>query len=467
MQSLNKTMLLVVVSQLIIFGLYPFMDTTEARYADIARRMLENKDWITPWFEENIPFWGKPPLSFWLTLSGFNLFGVNEFGGRFFYWTTSIAVLYLLSKTARLCDKNLALTSPAILLSCLLFYIASSAVMTDMPLLLGATLALYAQISAIISDHSKSFNSIFLGLGIAVGMLAKGPISLILFLIPFLIWIVFGGHFYIWRNRFNFLSVFVIAFGLSIPWYLIAEFKTPGFFEYFFIGEHWNRYLIPGWKGDLYGSAHDYPMGSIWLFFLLAIMPWTLILPLAIFVTKNQNTESSKTMTHVRFLLWVWTMIPLVFFTFSGNVLWTYVLPALPATAILIASYLQTRYSLTAAEKLIQCSLLMVVGIKLLFLAYLYSDYRIDNKTTKYLIEKIKNKNIPLNQVYFLDKVPFSAKFYSGGQVKLFDYNRPPTKGYQTFYLVLATNKPKSLDVDLCEKQLLQTHGYRILYCRN
>ncbi len=46
-------------------GLYPLMDTSEARYAEMARKMLVLGNWVTPLFELDVPFWGKPPLSFW------------------------------------------------------------------------------------------------------------------------------------------------------------------------------------------------------------------------------------------------------------------------------------------------------------------------------------------------------------------------------------------------------------------
>lgn len=75
-------------------GLYPLMDTTEARYADIARRMVELNDWITPWFDHEQAFWGKPILSFWLTVVGFKVFGFNEFGARFFLLGKELAGPY-------------------------------------------------------------------------------------------------------------------------------------------------------------------------------------------------------------------------------------------------------------------------------------------------------------------------------------------------------------------------------------
>lgn len=50
-------------------GAYPLMDTTEARYAEMSRKMLETNQWLVPQFDYGIPFWGKPPLSFGQALS--------------------------------------------------------------------------------------------------------------------------------------------------------------------------------------------------------------------------------------------------------------------------------------------------------------------------------------------------------------------------------------------------------------
>ena len=57
----------VLVLRLISLPLYPLTDTTEARYALVARLMADSGDWITPWFAPGVPFWGKPPLLFWVT----------------------------------------------------------------------------------------------------------------------------------------------------------------------------------------------------------------------------------------------------------------------------------------------------------------------------------------------------------------------------------------------------------------
>ncbi|KXS52439.1 MAG: glycosyl transferase family protein, partial [Marinobacter sp. T13-3] len=91
----------VLVVRLGLTALLPFADTTEPRYAEIARIMAETGDWITPWFDYGTPFWGKPPLSFWTQALSFQLFGVNEFAGRLPSWLANVGIVYLVYATTR------------------------------------------------------------------------------------------------------------------------------------------------------------------------------------------------------------------------------------------------------------------------------------------------------------------------------------------------------------------------------
>ena len=60
----------------------PIMEFSEARYAEIARKLLFEPNWITLWYTELMPFWGKPPLAFWATAWSFELFGVGALSAR-------------------------------------------------------------------------------------------------------------------------------------------------------------------------------------------------------------------------------------------------------------------------------------------------------------------------------------------------------------------------------------------------
>jgi 4-amino-4-deoxy-L-arabinose transferase-like glycosyltransferase len=66
--------------RLATLGAYPLMDSTESRYAEIARKMLETGDWLLPQFDYGVPFWGKPPASTWLEAASMAALGVNGRG---------------------------------------------------------------------------------------------------------------------------------------------------------------------------------------------------------------------------------------------------------------------------------------------------------------------------------------------------------------------------------------------------
>ena len=96
MRNLFFMLSTIMLARLFLAWLIPYADTTEARYAEIARLMVQTGDWITPWFDEGVPFWGKPPLSFWLQALSFKLFGISEFAGRFPAWLASLGIITII-----------------------------------------------------------------------------------------------------------------------------------------------------------------------------------------------------------------------------------------------------------------------------------------------------------------------------------------------------------------------------------
>src|SRR5690606_1455560 len=82
-KSISAMLTGVLVLLLISMAIIPFYDTSEPRYAYIARVMVESGDWVTPWYSPGVPFWGKPPLSFWSQALSMKAFGFTEFAARF------------------------------------------------------------------------------------------------------------------------------------------------------------------------------------------------------------------------------------------------------------------------------------------------------------------------------------------------------------------------------------------------
>ncbi|OYV04548.1 MAG: dolichyl-phosphate-mannose--protein mannosyltransferase, partial [Verrucomicrobiales bacterium VVV1] len=130
---------ILLVCRLVLLIAAPHTDPSEARYAEISRKMVETKDWITPQFDYGVPFWAKPPLSMWMSAAGMELFGVDEFGSRIFIFLASLVILWMVNRAGRSEEGgNTGLTAAVVLMAMPLFFLCSAAVMTDLALVLGA-----------------------------------------------------------------------------------------------------------------------------------------------------------------------------------------------------------------------------------------------------------------------------------------------------------------------------------------
>lgn len=408
--------------RLLSLGLYPLMDNTEARYAEIARVMLSLGDWITPWYDTGVPFWGKPPLSFWTTGFSFGVLGVTEFAARLPHFLAALGVGWLVWGWARQRSKQEALAAVALLAGCSLMLVSAGAVMTDMTLLVGILLSMRGFWRGLHGDASQRRRERWLFfLGLAVGLLAKGPLVLVLAGLPLGLWTLFNRQLgRVWRDL-PWLRGGLAVLLLVGPWYTAAELRTPGFLDYFLLGEHWHRFVTPGWTGDRYGVAHSAPWGSIWVYAGVAMLPWSLLLPLAWWrwrtagVAAPSRQSSDKPLQHYLIL---WSLAPAVFFTFAGNILWTYVLPALPPLALLGAEWLTRHADRQRVNRLLTRGLMLSTVLFAGFVASLNLKQTEDWHTTQQLVAHYAALNTRHSALIFYPARPYSAAFYSRGKAE-------------------------------------------------
>lgn len=417
--------------RLLSLGLYPLMDNTEARYAEIARVMLSLGDWITPWYVSHVPFWGKPPLSFWSTALSFGVFGVTEFAARLPHFLAALLVGWLVWGWAVQRSRQQALAAVALLAGCSLMLISAGAVMTDMTLVVGTTLTMRGFWLGLHGDDAQRQREGWLFfLGLAVGLLAKGPLVLVLAGLPLGLWTLRNRQLgRVWRDL-PWLRGSLAVLLLVGPWYAAAEMRTPGFLDYFLLGEHWHRFVTPGWTGDRYGMAHSAPWGSIWLYAGVAVLPWSLLLPLAwwrwrkaaltnraVRATRAAPTipASDKPLQRYWFL---WGLTPAVFFTFAGNILWTYVLPALPPLALLGANWLSRQPDVRFVNRWLTGGLITSALLFTGFVGGLNLQRTEDWHTTQHLIAHYAELNTRGSALVFYPERPYSAAFYSRGRAE-------------------------------------------------
>ncbi|CEG58501.1 ArnT family glycosyltransferase [Legionella fallonii] len=397
----------------------PLNDTTEARYGEIARKMLETGNWVNLLHDYGIPFWAKPPLSTWFSAVSMNLFGISEWAVRLPSLLLSIGILGLIWDLAKKhSGLEVALVSILVLSGMLFFFLEAGTVMTDPSLTFCCTLALVAFWHAMVTKSKLWSYGFFIGLGL--GLLAKGPLVLILVGTPIFFWVLLRKQ---WRNLWNnlpWIKGTLLLFAIALPWYILAELRTPGFLNYFIVGEHFNRFLVPGWTGDKYGAAHHAPKGIIWIFAIAGIFPWNLVVgKWLISHAKNLPVLFRDEDGWLSYLV-LCALTPLVFFTFSSNIIYPYVFPSLPAFALLFAEiWKRSNQLLINSQWIIRFSaingVLFLIGT-LLFM--LKPDWIA--KTQKPVINAwIKQHPTPgSNLVYWGDRTEFSAQFYSAGKVK-------------------------------------------------
>lgn len=406
----------VMAARLASLGLYPLSDTTEARYAEIARRMLETGDWVTPWYADGVPFWGKPPLSIWLTAASMGIFGVNEWAARLPHFLAGVWVSWSIWNWMRPTSPRRALLAVAWLWGTALFLVAAGAVMTDMAMLVGVVMAMKGFWRGVRGGRSW-FDRYGLFVGLAIGLLAKGPIALVLISLPIGLWVLSAGWGRRAWTRLPWISGALLASAIALPWYLLAEAKTPGFLDYFLVGEHFSRFVQAGWAGDRYGNAQVRAPGTIWLFALVACLPWAVLLPAMALACRGESSRVGPFFPPgwSRYL-WLWALAPCVFFTLSRNILWTYALPSLVPLSMLAASWLVRTRNLERAYKFAALGPVLTALVLGAGLVVAYQSQSL--ASAKGLAAAMSARSLPFEDLVVVGRHPYSARFYTAGRAR-------------------------------------------------
>ena len=313
-------------------------DPTESRYAVVAQEMVQSGNWLTPMLpmpEGVVPYLGKPPLHFWVTALVYKFFGVDEWTSRL---PSLIATILLLAATfsfttARF-GRTTGLIASLIFLSSGMVYVVSGASITDVTLTLMicvSTILLYR----FITEESASRKLIYLSAVFAgLGFLVKGPISLVLIGLPFLLLSLIRRDFS-WMKKIPWILCILIFAGVILPWFIMSEIKNPGFTQYFIWNENIARYLFKDY-GDRYGSGHVRAFGMSWAYLALGYLPWTVVLPFILIRMGGARLRSLfATEPDLPFLA-CWSVAAPLFFTFVHQLHPIYVLPAMVPLSILL-----------------------------------------------------------------------------------------------------------------------------------
>lgn len=320
-------------------GQFGLIGADEPRYAQVAREMLERRDWITPvlgghaWLE-------KPPLYYWQAMLAYSLFGVSDVAARIPSACDAtllvIAVYVFFRKFRRGVEADAALITA----SCAGVIGYARAASMDMPL--AATFSVGMLSWWAWRESGKRIYLALFYVCMALGMLAKGPVA------PFLaagviVLFALGAHESRLVLKTFWMPGILLFCAIALPWYVAVQVRNPQFFREFILEHNLARF-----SSDLY--HHRQPFWYYLPIAALALVPW-IVFVAAAFVEPvriwwaERKTVSPEPDFEWQFSLFAccWLVVPVVFFSFSQSKLPGYILPAIPAGAVLLAEYLRQR----------------------------------------------------------------------------------------------------------------------------
>jgi 4-amino-4-deoxy-L-arabinose transferase-like glycosyltransferase len=352
-------------------GALPLLGPDEPRYAQVAREMFLRGDLTTPtlgghtWFE-------KPALPYWLMVASYKIFGVNDWSARlgsaFCGLLTIAAVAYVGRAVEQTLDREhisdeasgFGFWSVLIAASSLGLIVFSRAASFDVAITMTTAWAL--SLLAVYELTGRRRTGLLVGWYVCIGLslLAKGLVGIV---IPFGV----AGLYYLlrrtWPTRQVWLSLLwgvPLALAVSAIWYgPVISLHGRAFINEFFVQHHFARYVSNKYH-------HPQPIYFYPAIILLLALPWTPYLLTALAKIRTWVWRGADTLSIVRVFAFAWLILPIVFFSFSGSKLPGYILPSLPAAALLIADYLiqsKSRWIPGPTARLV------IFGVTLIFVA--------------------------------------------------------------------------------------------------
>ena len=403
----------------------PLLDDADSVHAEVAREMLLRHDYITL-YANGIRYLEKAPLLYWSMAASMRLFqlcGATSaraltVAARIPLSLTILALALLIEAFARRLfhTTRAGLYAALILLSSFGLFIFTRITIPDAMVCLFTTLALYAFYRT--EEAPSRLYCYTFAAACALNVLAKGLIGVVFpaAIIALYLLLTRGLHRTLHHLRelhpWSTLEAFLL---IATPWHILAGLANPtqghptpfrftfnytfplslghwlvplptdgnvhGWFWFYFMNEHLLRYLnlrIP----------HDYDTSPLWLFWglcFLWLMPWSAFIFKATawaapLFGKSRHTETFRSQLRRHdlplkrrgaLLLLVWAAFVLLFFAFSTRQEY-YILPALPAIAILIAGWLTQPFLVATSRAAQRCTIVLLALGTLFAAAALY-----------------------------------------------------------------------------------------------
>lgn len=306
----------------------------EGRYAEIAREMAASGDWVTPRLN-GIKYFEKPALQYWVTAGAYRLFGEHHWTARLWSALTGFLGIFFTAYAAtRLFGREAGLLTAAVLGSSLLYTLIAHMNSLDMGMTFFMGGALMSFLLAQQDAASARANRLWMHVAwaaLAFSVLSKGLMGIVLPGAALVLYTLIERDFGLWK-RLHLFSGLLLFMAIAAPWFIAISIANPEFFHFFFIHEHFERFLT---------KTHGRYEPWWWFIPVLAagILPWIVTLIDTMVRAWKVEPAAEQRFKPKRFLL-IWAVFIFVFFSLSGSKLASYILPIFPALALLIGEHL-------------------------------------------------------------------------------------------------------------------------------
>ncbi len=310
-------------------------DDADSTHAEAAREMYVTGDYVTL-HVNGIRYLEKAPLPYWLVAGSYHLFGVNEFSTHL---PTLLAIFGLMMLAMlwakRAFGERAGIYAGLFVCTTAGFFLFTRILIPEAILSFFIALSLYWFLTGLEqSNESWRFYGAYACMAAAV--LTKGLFALVAVVGPMVFYLALTGQWRRWRE-FRIPTGLLLFFALAAPWHILAGIRNPRFFWFYFVNEHFLRFLGKRYPVDY----NKLPASLYWLLHLVWLFPWSLYLPLAIrrgWKLFKQRTEISFGFAErTELLCWLWAGVILVFFSLSTNQEY-YTFPAYLPFVLLLAN---------------------------------------------------------------------------------------------------------------------------------
>jgi 4-amino-4-deoxy-L-arabinose transferase-like glycosyltransferase len=319
-------------------------DDADATHAEAAREMLATHDFVTLKINGN-RYLEKAPLMYWVVALSYVFFGVNEFAAHLPVALSMMLLVLLAMRWARRAFGERAGIYAGLFIStaagCYLF---TRILIPESILSFFIAASFYCFATALQDGDAWRWYGGYACMALAV--LTKGLLAIVVVGLALLLYAAISGEWRRWRE-FRLFTGTLLFLAIAAPWHILAGIRNPHFFWFYFVNEHFMRFLGKRIPKD-YNKQTD---SLYWTLHLVWLFPWSLYLPVALrrpvtdWMARRRQGALKVSRAPLNFrsrtelLCLSWAGVTLVFFSFSTNQEY-YTFPAYFPILLLIAAKL-------------------------------------------------------------------------------------------------------------------------------